>query len=61
MLVGAIKLAVYAVIKLNSTFNSALDPIKKQTMTTVLFVHGTGVRQPGYEETFKLIEQKLQA
>ena len=30
-------------------------------MTTVLFVHGTGVRQPGYEETFLLIEQKLQA
>lgn len=30
-------------------------------MTTVLFVHGTGVRNPGYEETFKLIEQKLQA
>ena len=30
-------------------------------MTTVLFVHGTGVRNPGYEETFKLIEQKLHA
>ena len=30
-------------------------------MTTVLFIHGTGVRNPGYEETFQLIEQKLQA
>src|SRR4028119_1514233 len=30
-------------------------------MTTVLFVHGTGVRNPGYEDTFKLIEQKLLA
>jgi hypothetical protein len=30
-------------------------------MTTVLFVHGTGVRNPGYEETLKLIEQKLHA
>lgn len=30
-------------------------------MATVLFVHGTGVRNPGYEETFKLIEQRLQA
>lgn len=29
-------------------------------MATVLFVHGTGVRNPGYEETFKLIEQRLQ-
>lgn len=25
-------------------------------MTTVLFVHGTGVRNPGYEETFQLIK-----
>ncbi len=30
-----------------------------QTMTTVLFVHGTGVRNPVYEETFKLIEKTL--
>lgn len=30
-------------------------------MTTVLFVHGTGVRNPGYEETFKRIEQQLLA
>lgn len=30
-------------------------------MTTVLFVHGTGVRNPGYEETFQLIKGKLQA
>jgi len=30
-------------------------------MTTVLFVHEPGVRNPGYEEAFKLIEQKLQA
>ncbi|MGB7442267.1 MAG: hypothetical protein WA919_14465 [Coleofasciculaceae cyanobacterium] len=30
-------------------------------MTTVLFVHGTGVRNPGYEETFQLIKRKLQA
>ncbi|HEY9607174.1 MAG TPA: hypothetical protein V6C85_36540 [Allocoleopsis sp.] len=30
-------------------------------MTTVLFVHGTGVRNPGYEETFQLIKQKLHA
>jgi hypothetical protein len=30
-------------------------------MTTVIFVHGTGVRQPQYVETFKLIEQKLHA
>ncbi len=30
-------------------------------MTTILFVHGTGVRNPGYEDTFKLIEQKLHA
>ncbi|MFP5268962.1 hypothetical protein [Coleofasciculus sp.] len=28
-------------------------------MTTVLFVHGTGVRNPGYEETFKLIEKAV--
>ncbi len=28
-------------------------------MTTVLFVHGTGVRNPEYEETFKLIETTL--
>ncbi|MEQ9550301.1 MAG: hypothetical protein RIM23_11855 [Coleofasciculus sp. G3-WIS-01] len=28
-------------------------------MTTVLFVHGTGVRNPGYEETFKLIEKTV--
>ena len=28
-------------------------------MTTVIFVHGTGVRQAEYEETFELIKQKL--
>ncbi len=28
-------------------------------MTTVIFVHGTGVRRRAYEETFKLVEQKL--
>ncbi|MBD2388312.1 hypothetical protein [Cylindrospermum sp. FACHB-282] len=30
-------------------------------MTTVIFVHGTGVRRSQYEETFKLVEQKLLA
>ena len=28
-------------------------------MATVIFVHGTGVRQPQYVETFKQIKQKL--
>ncbi len=27
-------------------------------MTTLIFIHGTGVRQPAYDETFKLIEKK---
>jgi hypothetical protein len=30
-------------------------------MTTVVFVHGTGVRKAQYEETFELIKQKLHA
>ncbi|WP_208340144.1 hypothetical protein [Aetokthonos hydrillicola] len=30
-------------------------------MTTVIFVHGTGVRRQEYEETFKIIEQKIHA
>ncbi|NEO69205.1 hypothetical protein [Moorena sp. SIO3H5] len=25
-------------------------------MTTIVFVHGTGVRQPAYEQTFKIVE-----
>ncbi len=28
-------------------------------MTTVIFVHGTGVRQCEYEKTFKIIENKI--
>ncbi|MGH8002700.1 MAG: hypothetical protein ACREPR_25515 [Brasilonema sp.] len=28
-------------------------------MTTLIFVHGTGIRPPQYEETFALIQQKL--
>lgn len=28
-------------------------------MTSVIFVHGTSVRETGYQETFKIIEQKL--
>ncbi|UKO95735.1 hypothetical protein [Nostoc sp. UHCC 0870] len=30
-------------------------------MTTVIFVHGTGVRGREYEETFQIIEQKIHA
>ena len=30
-------------------------------MTTVIFVHGTGVRKREYEETFKTIEKKIHA
>ncbi|RCJ28951.1 hypothetical protein A6770_00705 [Nostoc minutum NIES-26] len=30
-------------------------------MTTVIFVHGTGIRKREYEETFKIIEQKIHA
>jgi len=29
-------------------------------MTTIIFVHGTGVRQPGYSTTFARLEQALQ-
>ncbi|MBD2502880.1 hypothetical protein [Anabaena azotica] len=28
-------------------------------MTTIIFVHGTGVRQPEYEGTFQIIKQKI--
>ncbi len=28
-------------------------------MTSVIFVHGTGTREPGYTDTFNLIERKL--
>ncbi|WP_442949690.1 hypothetical protein [Nostoc sp.] len=30
-------------------------------MTTVIFVHGTGIREPEYNETFQIIEQKIHA
>jgi len=30
-------------------------------MTTVIFVHGTGIREPEYNETFEIIEQKIHA
>ncbi|BAY46961.1 hypothetical protein SAMD00079811_45770 [Scytonema sp. HK-05] len=30
-------------------------------MTTVIFVHGTGVRKREYEETFKTIEKNIYA
>ncbi|MEH2266234.1 hypothetical protein [Nostoc sp.] len=30
-------------------------------MTTVIFVHGTGIREREYNETFKVIEQKIHA
>ncbi|GAB1544734.1 hypothetical protein NUACC21_74100 [Scytonema sp. NUACC21] len=30
-------------------------------MTTVIFIHGTGVRGDEYEETFKIIEKKIHA
>lgn len=30
-------------------------------MTTVIFLHGTGVREGEYNETFKIIEQKIHA
>lgn len=30
-------------------------------MTTVIFVHGTGIREREYNETFKIIEQKIHA
>jgi hypothetical protein len=30
-------------------------------MTTVIFVHGTGIREPEYQETFKIIEEKIHA
>src|SRR5437016_4023842 len=29
-------------------------------MTSVVFVHGTGTREPDYTDTFNLIERKLQ-
>ncbi|MBW4509306.1 MAG: hypothetical protein KME64_22705 [Scytonematopsis contorta HA4267-MV1] len=28
-------------------------------MTTVIFVHGTGVRKLTYEETFEIIKEKI--
>ena len=28
-------------------------------MTTLVFIHGTGVRQPAYEQTFKTIENRI--
>lgn len=31
------------------------------TMTTVIFVHGTGIREREYNETFQIIEQKIHA
>jgi hypothetical protein len=31
------------------------------TMTTVIFVHGTGIREREYNETFEIIEQKIHA
>ena len=31
------------------------------TMTTVIFVHGTGIREREYNDTFKIIEQKIHA
>lgn len=30
-------------------------------MTTVIFVHGTGIREREYNETFKIVEQKIHA
>ncbi|MEH1909094.1 hypothetical protein [Nostoc sp.] len=30
-------------------------------MTTVIFVHGTGIREREYNETFQIIEQKIHA
>lgn len=30
-------------------------------MTTVIFVHGTGIREREYNETFEIIEQKIHA
>ncbi|WP_334781049.1 hypothetical protein [Nostoc sp.] len=30
-------------------------------MTTVIFVHGTGIREPEYNEIFQIIEQKIHA
>ena len=30
-------------------------------MTTVVFVHGTGIREREYQETFKIIEEKIHA
>ncbi|QSJ14729.1 hypothetical protein JYQ62_22865 [Nostoc sp. UHCC 0702] len=30
-------------------------------MTTVIFVHGTGIREPEYQETLKIIESKIHA
>ncbi|WP_292730389.1 hypothetical protein [Nostoc sp. JL31] len=30
-------------------------------MTTVIFVHGTGIREREYNETFQIIEQKIRA
>ncbi|MEH2448239.1 MAG: hypothetical protein V7K18_21435 [Nostoc sp.] len=31
------------------------------TMTTVIFVHGTGIREREYNDTFEIIEQKIHA
>ena len=30
-------------------------------MTTLIFIHGTGIRRPQYEETFQKIQRKLAA